>query len=432
LYWSGGRTIFLLLSMMVLASTVSDMIAYRLIALHRLGTAAVVASIPIWLIAIGMALGTKGSAAAVLLALLPVIVAIPYVSLEVYARFCYISVVVIGVISIGVLTVHTGAVAPGLANILNSLGVATLVGLCGVVLWHNRVTIAVSVETMETANAQMRASERSLEQRVEQRTSALSESQQRLASARDEALGADHLKSAFLSRMSHELRTPLNAIIGFSEVLGDEVFGSLNEKQAEYIGDIHASGHHLLSLINDILDLARVETGNLALNVSTFNLAAAIDNAFVLMRERAARSGITLQNDIDPSIETFEADERKIKQVLINLLTNAVKFTESGGSVLLVAQRVGPGVEITVRDTGIGVAAADFERIFEDYGQARDDYATSQEGTGLGLALCKRLVEAHGGKIYVESEVGVGSTFHFSIPDELPAENVEANHEDPS
>jgi signal transduction histidine kinase len=348
----------------------------------------------------------------------------------VYARFCYISVVVIGVISIGVLTVHTGAVAPGLANILNSLGVATLVGLCGVVLWHNRVTIAVSVETMETANAQLRASERSLEQRVEQRTSALAEWQQRLAIARDEALGADQLKSVFLSRMSHELRTPLNAIIGFSEVLGDEVFGSLNEKQAEYIGDIHASGHHLLSLINDILDLARVETGNLALNVSTFNLAAAIDNAFVLMRERAARSGITLQNEIDPSIETFNADERKIKQVLINLLTNAVKFTESGGSVLLVAQRVALGVEITVRDTGIGVAAGDFERIFEDYGQARDDYATSQEGTGLGLALCKRLVEAHGGKIYVESEVGVGSTFHFTIPDELPTEHLEANHED--
>ena len=228
---------------------------------------------------------------------------------------------------------------------------------------------------------------------------------------------ASRHKSEFLANMSHELRTPLNAIIGFSEVLIERMFGDLNEKQDEYLKDIFASGRHLLSLINDILDLSKIEAGKMELELTRFDLPAAIDNALTLVKGRAANHGITLTPDVDRRLGEFVADERKLKQVLVNLLSNAVKFTPEGGRVEIRAVRADGSVEIAVSDTGIGIAAEDQELIFEEFRQVGSDYARKREGTGLGLALTKRLVELHGGRIWVKSELGKGSTFTFTLPE---------------
>jgi signal transduction histidine kinase len=227
---------------------------------------------------------------------------------------------------------------------------------------------------------------------------------------------ANRHKSEFLANMSHELRTPLNAIIGFSEVLGERMFGELNEKQAEYTEDILSSGRHLLSLINDILDLSKVEAGKMEVELAKFDLPMAIENALTLIRERAVRHGITLSRTVDERLGDFVADERKVKQVLLNLLSNAVKFTSEGGRIEVNARMSDGSVEISVSDTGIGIAAEDQEAIFEEFRQVGTDYSHKREGTGLGLTLTKKFVEMHGGKIWVKSDLGKGSIFTFTLP----------------
>ena len=227
---------------------------------------------------------------------------------------------------------------------------------------------------------------------------------------------ANKHKSEFLANMSHELRTPLNAIIGCSEVLGDSMFGDLNAEQAEFVRDVHESGKHLLSLINDILDLSKVEAGRMELMPNEFELAAAIGNALTLLKERAARHRVALVSEIDPRLGTIVADERKLKQILINLLSNAVKFTPEGGSVKVTARPVAEGFEVAIADTGVGIAAEDREAVFEEFRQVGRDYLRRSEGTGLGLALARRFAELHGGTIRLESQVGKGSTFTVFIP----------------
>ena len=227
---------------------------------------------------------------------------------------------------------------------------------------------------------------------------------------------ASRHKSEFLANMSHELRTPLNAVIGFSEVLLQRMFGELNEKQDEYLTDIYASGQHLLSLINDILDLSKIEAGRMELAPAPFHLPSALENAVTLVKERAARHGITLQVDLEPQLGELVGDERKIKQVLLNLLSNAVKFTPDGGRITLTAGRTDDAIEIAVTDTGIGIASEDQTAIFEEFRQVGADETRKQEGTGLGLTLARKFVELHGGRIWVESEVGRGSTFTITLP----------------
>jgi two-component system, NtrC family, sensor kinase len=226
---------------------------------------------------------------------------------------------------------------------------------------------------------------------------------------------ASRHKSEFLANMSHELRTPLNAIIGFSEVLNERMFGELNDKQAEYLKDIHTSGTHLLSLINDILDLSKVEAGRMELELSDFSLPAAIDSALTLVRERATRRGVTLRAAIHPDLGEMSGDERKIRQVLLNLLSNAIKFTPEGGRIEVTAVPENGGVDVSVIDTGVGIAPEDHEAVFEEFRQVGES-AAKQEGTGLGLALCRKFVELHGGKIWVTSALGAGSTFTFRLP----------------
>ena len=227
---------------------------------------------------------------------------------------------------------------------------------------------------------------------------------------------ASRHKSEFLANMSHELRTPLNAILGFSEVLAERMFGEVNEKQAEYLQDILSSGRHLLSLINDILDLSKVEAGRLELELGRFHLPTALDNALTLVRERATRHGITLTQTVDERVGDIVADERKVKQILLNLLSNAVKFTPEGGRVGLTATAADGVITIAVSDTGIGIAPEDQAAIFEEFRQVGRDDARKQEGTGLGLTLAKKFVELHGGRIWVQSQVGQGSTFTFTLP----------------
>jgi signal transduction histidine kinase len=227
---------------------------------------------------------------------------------------------------------------------------------------------------------------------------------------------ANRHKSEFLANMSHELRTPLNAVIGFSEVLGDELFGDLNEKQAEYVGDIHESGRHLLSLINDILDLSKVEAGHMELDLARFPLHPAIDNALTLVSERAARRGLTLTSKIDELPDEMVGDERKFKQILLNVLSNAIKFTPAGGQVTLTGQCHDSWIEIEIRDTGVGISAEEQTRVFDAFQQAGRDYARKAEGTGLGLTLTRQFVELHGGSIKVASAPDEGSTFTIKLP----------------
>jgi signal transduction histidine kinase len=245
---------------------------------------------------------------------------------------------------------------------------------------------------------ELRRSYAELEQKVDERTAQLAV--------------ANRHKSEFLANMSHELRTPLNAIIGFSEALREKMFGELNGKQIEYLNDIHASGRHLLSLINDILDLSKIEAGRMELDVQSFAGPPAFESALALVRERALKKSIALSLKCDPALGEVRADERKFKQILLNLLSNAIKFTPEGGCIAVDARLNGAGLEIAVSDTGIGVAPKDQAAVFEEFRQV----GPRSEGTGLGLALTRRFVELHGGSIRLDSTPGQGTTFTFTLP----------------
>lgn len=306
-----------------------------------------------------------------------------------------------------------------------------------------------------------------LEQRVEERTRELEDANRELRLLNDELIlrrreaedarcqadNANRTKSEFLANMSHELRTPLNSVIGFAEVLQDQLCGALNEKQSEYAGNIAVSGRHLLALINDILDLSKVESGNMQLEPELCSLRDLLDLSLTMLKERAFKNGVSLSLDIDPAADVkIIADQRKLKQIMFNLMSNAVKFTPDGGRVKVTARRVGnvgakqephllrPSydqdenrakhnetvlsllesdsdfIEITVTDTGIGIKPEDFSKLFKSFTQLESGYAREFEGTGLGLVLTKKLVELHGGTIRVESRYGEGSSFIFTMP----------------
>ena len=243
---------------------------------------------------------------------------------------------------------------------------------------------------------------------------------------------ASRAKSAFLANMSHELRTPLNHIIGFSELLVDEKCGTLNDMQADYLGDVLGSSRHLLSLINDILDLSKIEAGKLTLNTVELEIKHLLKDSLSMVQEKVFKRGIKLELKVDQLPETFIADERKLKQIIYNLLSNAVKFTPDKGCITITGKRMTSdadrnnhmesgkqGIQISVRDTGIGLAGEHLSRIFKPFEQVEDSTNRHFQGTGLGLSLTKSLVKLHGGKIWVESEgSGKGTTFSFMLPGE--------------
>jgi signal transduction histidine kinase len=263
---------------------------------------------------------------------------------------------------------------------------------------------------------ELQALNRDLEARIGERTADLARRGAELMDKTHQLEVANRHKSAFLAHMSHELRTPLNAIIGFSDLLLTRMFGALNDKQTEYVDDIRDSGQHLLSVINDILDLSKIEAGRMELELGHMDLADVVDSAMTLVRERAQLHGIALRCTLDEEIGDLVADERKVKQVLVNLLSNAVKFTPSGGTIEVSATRHNGSCEIAVRDTGVGIAPEDQEVIFDEFRQVGTHGGGHVEGTGLGLSLARRLVELHGGRIWVASAAGHGSTFTFTVP----------------
>jgi signal transduction histidine kinase len=229
-------------------------------------------------------------------------------------------------------------------------------------------------------------------------------------------LEADRIKNEFLANMSHELRTPLNAIIGFSEALTLGIFGQLNAKQSEYIGDINTSGHHLLGMINDLLDLSKIESGKMELNKQLFPVQRAIEEAVSLIKPLAGRKSIDIKTNIGEKEIKVNADRQKLLQILHNLLGNAIKFTSEGGNILLSLKKKTDYVEISVQDNGIGIPAEYHEKIFEKFQQVDNEVTRKTGNTGLGLTITRELVEMHGGKIRVESEEGKGATFIFTLP----------------
>jgi signal transduction histidine kinase len=271
-------------------------------------------------------------------------------------------------------------------------------------------------EEFNRMTAQLRESYADLEKKVQERTRDLNVALAQLEEKGREVEAVSRHKSEFLANMSHELRTPLNAIIGFSEVLREQMFGELNEAQIGYVGDVLEAGQHLLSLINDILDLSKIEAGRMELDLEDVSVPQALNSGLTMHGERADRNGITLTLTVGPEVEMIRADERKVRQVIFNLLSNAVKFTPPGGHVDVSAFAADGMVEVAVADTGPGIAPEDHERIFEEFQQARASSPGSREGTGLGLTLARQFIELHGGRLWVESEPGAGSTFRFTLP----------------
>jgi PAS domain S-box-containing protein len=255
---------------------------------------------------------------------------------------------------------------------------------------------------------------RVLNQRLERRSSELATANQELSLRNQEVERANRLKSEFLASMSHELRTPLNTILGFSELLSEQTAGVLNEKQKRFLTHIQRDASHLLELINDVLDLSKIEAGRLELHLEKFPMAVAVAEVLTSIRPLAATKGISLDSELDTKL-TLQADRLRFKEILFNLLSNAIKFTPSGGRVWIQSSIVEESICIEIGDTGIGIAPDDQEVIFESFRQASATTKGVREGTGLGLAITRRLVEHHGGRLWVESESGKGSRFFFTL-----------------
>ena len=310
------------------------------------------------------------------------------------------------------------ALAMLLALMVESFGIYSLI-LClplSALLYYSYRLYVEKMEEKQRHMDDIQRMNRDLERKVRERTDELEILNQKLKESNAELIRANNLKSEFLANMSHELRTPLNAIIGFSELLMEQGPNPLLGDQREYVADILSSGWHLLLLINDILDLSKIEAGKMRLCLDAIEMEEVVEESMMTLKVEASRKEIRLEASLEGSLSGVVADRAKIKQILTNLLSNAVKFTPAGGTVQLSAARREGFLEVAVQDTGIGIRPEDQERIFAAFTQVDGSYARKYQGTGLGLTLVKRFVEMHGGEISVRSAVGKGSVFAFRIP----------------
>ena len=312
-----------------------------------------------------------------------------------------------------------GSLAVGMVFLLGQFGIYSIVLALPPVLLI-QYSYSLYLERMEERRRRIEAVEQlnaDLERKVEQRTRELQELNQRLLESNEALQRANRLKSEFLANMSHELRTPLNAIIGFLELMKEGIHGSLNEEQKDFVSDIHDAGRHLLSLINSILDLSKIEAGRMNLSREEFAFSLLIRDCITVVKPLAMKKSLEIVCRLDGAPAVAWADSGMLKQIMYNLLSNAVKFTPEGGRIEVRAWAEGRHIVTSVADTGIGIAPEDRDRIFSEFYQVDGSHSRRYQGTGLGLALARRFVEMHGGTITVESEPGLGSTFTFRIPD---------------
>jgi signal transduction histidine kinase/CheY-like chemotaxis protein len=311
-----------------------------------------------------------------------------------------------------------GSLALGMSYFLDRFGIYSFVlslPFCVLIYYSYKLYLdkleekKLHLEDIERMNAD-------LERKVKERTQELEVVNQKLQESNLEMQRANSLKSEFLANMSHELRTPLNAVIGFSELLLDTGSGALTEDQKDYVADILSSGRHLLELINEILDLSKIEAGKMKPMLEEFEIGPVVEEAMAFQRVEAGRKHIELVSEVEEAALEVRADRGKVKQIMNNLLSNAVKFTHPGGRVTLRARREGERVAISVIDTGIGIKEEDQERIFQAFTQVDGSYARRYQGTGLGLTLVRKFVEMQGGRVALKSRFGEGSEFTFTVP----------------
>jgi signal transduction histidine kinase len=421
MWWFYRTPSLLILVGLVALTIVAQRYAIRYTLANRVEAGITALSIAIWLPALGMAvLAPDVWAITVVFCVLAVLLALPYVG----------SGRLLGLIGVSCLILGIGAwfranplwlgfppdTSPWVLGTIIAGGSGVGAILCMFSVWQSNSRV---LETLEG----LRESERTLEQRVERRTVELVESQRELSLARDEALAANQAKSSFLANMSHELRTPLNAIIGYSEMLQEDAEDEGRESVSTDLGKIMGSARHLLGLINDVLDLSKIEAGRMDVVVEDFELPPLVEEIAATVTPLVTRHGNRLEVDCAADLGSMHSDVTKVRQILLNLLSNAAKFTENGSIGLHAERRVEAGrewIQLRVRDTGIGMTSKQLASVFDAFTQAEKTTQRDYGGTGLGLAICRRFCLMLGGELTVTSEPGAGSEFRVLLPTQLP------------